>query len=89
MKPILAKPGLFRDRREAGRLLAEKLTAYANRPDVLIGVTARRRARRLRGGAQARRVAGCRCRPQARRRHGNPEIAARFARGPEFGVIFC
>ena len=26
----------FRDRDEAGRLLAEKLTAYANRPDVLI-----------------------------------------------------
>ena len=25
----------FRDRDEAGRLLAEKLTAYANRPDVL------------------------------------------------------
>jgi putative phosphoribosyl transferase len=30
------KPGLFRDRREAGRLLAEKLEAYANRPDVLV-----------------------------------------------------
>jgi hypothetical protein len=30
------KPGLFRDRREAGRRLAEKLTAYANRPDVLV-----------------------------------------------------
>src|SRR3984893_2621582 len=29
-------PGLFRDRREAGRLLAEKLAAYANRPDVLV-----------------------------------------------------
>jgi len=26
----------FHDRREAGRLLAEKLTAYANRPDVLV-----------------------------------------------------
>src|SRR2546425_12334298 len=26
----------FRDRREAGRLLAAKLTAYANRPDVLV-----------------------------------------------------
>jgi predicted phosphoribosyltransferase len=26
----------FRDRGEAGRLLAEKLTAYANRPDVLV-----------------------------------------------------
>ena len=33
MKPVIAKPGLFRDRREAGRLLAEKLAAYANRPD--------------------------------------------------------
>jgi erythromycin esterase-like protein/adenine/guanine phosphoribosyltransferase-like PRPP-binding protein len=36
MKPPIAKPGLFRDRREAGRLLAEKLAAYANRPDVLV-----------------------------------------------------
>ena len=27
---------LFRDRREAGRLLAAKLAAYANRPDVLV-----------------------------------------------------
>jgi erythromycin esterase-like protein/predicted phosphoribosyltransferase len=36
MKPVLVKPGLFRDRREAGRLLAEKLAAYANRPDVLV-----------------------------------------------------
>src|SRR5258705_11504514 len=26
----------FRDRREAGRLLAATLTAYANRPDVLV-----------------------------------------------------
>src|SRR5262245_1475922 len=26
----------FRDRREAGRLLAGKLAAYANRPDVLV-----------------------------------------------------
>ncbi len=26
----------FRDRREAGRLLAEKLAAYANRPDVIV-----------------------------------------------------
>ena len=26
----------FRNRHEAGRLLAEKLTAYANRPDVLV-----------------------------------------------------
>jgi erythromycin esterase-like protein/predicted phosphoribosyltransferase len=36
MQPVLVKPGLFRDRREAGRLLAEKLAAYANRPDVLV-----------------------------------------------------
>src|SRR3979411_1157085 len=34
--PELITPGLFRDRREAGRLLATKLTAYANRPDVLV-----------------------------------------------------
>jgi predicted phosphoribosyltransferase len=30
------RSGLLRDRREAGRQLAEKLTAYANRPDVLV-----------------------------------------------------
>src|SRR6266702_7421291 len=36
MTPTLVKPGLFRDRRDAGRLLAEKLAAYANRPDVLV-----------------------------------------------------
>jgi putative phosphoribosyl transferase len=30
------KTGLFRDRREAGRLLAAKLANYANRPDVLV-----------------------------------------------------
>src|SRR3977135_2746699 len=36
MNPVLVKPGLFRDRREAGRLLAEKLATYANRPDVLV-----------------------------------------------------
>jgi erythromycin esterase-like protein/predicted phosphoribosyltransferase len=36
MKSVLAKPELFRNRREAGRLLAEKLAAYANRPDVLV-----------------------------------------------------
>lgn len=29
-------PGLFRDRRDAGRQLAEKLRAYANRPDVIV-----------------------------------------------------
>src|SRR3981081_3246764 len=28
--------GLFRDRHEAGRLLAAKLSAYANRPDLLV-----------------------------------------------------
>ena len=26
----------FRDRRDAGRQLADKLTAYANRPDVIV-----------------------------------------------------
>src|ERR1700704_415196 len=36
MKSVVIKPGLFRDRRDAGRVLAEKLTAYANRPDVLV-----------------------------------------------------
>src|SRR6202140_2768181 len=30
------KPGLFPDRREVGRLLAQKLAPYANRPDVLV-----------------------------------------------------
>jgi erythromycin esterase-like protein/predicted phosphoribosyltransferase len=30
------QPGLFRNRREAGRLLAQKLAHYANRPDVII-----------------------------------------------------
>src|SRR4030081_2228386 len=30
------KTGLFRDRREAGRLLAAKLAHYADRPDVLV-----------------------------------------------------
>jgi predicted phosphoribosyltransferase len=30
------RPGLFRDRREAGRLLATELARYANRPDVLV-----------------------------------------------------
>jgi predicted phosphoribosyltransferase len=29
-------PKCFRDRREAGRLLAAKLAAYANRPDVIV-----------------------------------------------------
>src|SRR3981081_2689379 len=36
MTPVHVKPGLFRDRREAGRLLAEKLAAYANQPDLLV-----------------------------------------------------
>jgi erythromycin esterase-like protein/predicted phosphoribosyltransferase len=36
MKPALVKPGLFRDRREAGRVLAGRLAAYVNRPDVLV-----------------------------------------------------
>src|ERR1700682_3557737 len=36
IKPELPRPGLFRDRREAGRLLAAKLAAYANRPDVVV-----------------------------------------------------
>jgi predicted phosphoribosyltransferase len=35
-KSDVVAPGLFRDRREAGRLLATKLSAYANRPDVLV-----------------------------------------------------
>ena len=30
------EPKRFRNRQEAGRLLAEQLTAYANRPDVLV-----------------------------------------------------
>ena len=36
MDPTLVKPGLFRDRREAGRVLADKLASYANRPDVIV-----------------------------------------------------
>src|SRR4030081_1432411 len=36
MKSVLIKPGLFRDRQDAGRVLAEKLAAYANWPDVLV-----------------------------------------------------
>src|SRR3979490_194537 len=36
MKPVPIRPGLFRDRRDAGRLLAAKLATYANRPDVLV-----------------------------------------------------
>ena len=33
MKPVLIKPGLFRDRRDAGRLLAEKLILQASRSE--------------------------------------------------------
>ena len=36
VKPEVLRPGLFRDRREAGRLLAAKLSAYADRPDLLV-----------------------------------------------------
>src|SRR4051812_21891711 len=35
-KAELVRPGLFRDRREAGRQLTAKLTDYANRPDVIV-----------------------------------------------------
>ena len=34
--PELLRPGLFRDRREAGRQLAAKLAKYAGRPDVIV-----------------------------------------------------
>ncbi|HET7124778.1 MAG TPA: phosphoribosyltransferase, partial [Bradyrhizobium sp.] len=36
MNPVRVKPDLFRDRRDAGRRLADKLAAYANRPDVIV-----------------------------------------------------
>jgi predicted phosphoribosyltransferase len=36
MENELVRRGLFRDRREAGRLLATKLTVYANHPDVVV-----------------------------------------------------
>src|SRR5258706_435712 len=36
IKPDLVRPGLFRDRREAGRLLAAKLAEFANRRDVIV-----------------------------------------------------
>jgi predicted phosphoribosyltransferase len=36
IKPELVRPGLFRDRHEAGRLLAAKLAKYADRPDVFV-----------------------------------------------------
>src|SRR3979411_748170 len=53
MKPVPIKPGLFRDRREAGRLLAEKLAAYANRPDVLVLACPRAGVAVAVGGARA------------------------------------
>ena len=34
--PELLRPGLFRDRREAGQQLAAKLAKYAGRPDVIV-----------------------------------------------------
>src|SRR5260221_6468459 len=36
IKPELVRPGLFRDRHEAGLLLAGKLAKYADRPDVIV-----------------------------------------------------
>ena len=36
MNPVRVEPDLFRDRRDAGRRLADKLAAYANRPDVIV-----------------------------------------------------
>jgi predicted phosphoribosyltransferase len=36
MKPDTIRVGLFRDRREAGRLLAAKLANNADRPDVVV-----------------------------------------------------
>jgi hypothetical protein len=36
MKPDTIRLGLFRDRREAGRLLAAKLANYADRPDIVV-----------------------------------------------------
>ena len=36
IQPELLRPGLFRNRREAGRLLASKLSAYTNRQDLLV-----------------------------------------------------
>jgi predicted phosphoribosyltransferase len=35
-KPETVKPGLFRDRHDAGRRLAAKLTQYAHHPDVIV-----------------------------------------------------
>jgi predicted phosphoribosyltransferase len=36
MNPTLVKPDLFRDRRDAGRRLADKLAAYVYRPDAIV-----------------------------------------------------
>src|SRR5260370_22809682 len=36
IKPEVVRPGLFRDRHEAGRLLAAKLAKYADRADVIV-----------------------------------------------------
>jgi erythromycin esterase-like protein/predicted phosphoribosyltransferase len=36
MKAELIRPGLFRDRHEAGRVLARRLAKYADRPDVIV-----------------------------------------------------
>lgn len=36
VEPEVPRSELFRDRRQAGRLLAAELTAYANRPDVVV-----------------------------------------------------
>jgi predicted phosphoribosyltransferase len=36
MNPVRVKPDLFRDRRDAGRRLADKLAAHVNRPDVIV-----------------------------------------------------
>src|SRR6202047_4854481 len=36
IKPAVVRPGLFRDRRGGGRVLAPKGSGYANRPDLLV-----------------------------------------------------
>ncbi|MEA2817799.1 MAG: putative phosphoribosyl transferase, partial [Rhodospirillaceae bacterium] len=36
LKQNLVRPGPFRNRREAGRLLAKKLASYDKSPDVLV-----------------------------------------------------
>ena len=51
---------IFRNRIEAGKLLAEKLMRYANQPNVIVPrVTARRRAGCIRGSQGATRTARC------------------------------